>query len=138
MSTSKVTAAVDEVSVKTPGALIVAFKQSAGDKTAVSLASKLPEHYITQQNFYDNIPSIPAPSVVSLTSSQAQDYDYAYPGDVTSDTLEITAYQDVVSSRTGLDVQVPYPLYFELNASNNHILLVRSDIADIVKVIIKP
>lgn len=66
MSTGKVTQAVDEITAKTPGALIVAFKQNGGNADAVNISTLLPEHYITKQMFLDNTPDIIAPIALDV------------------------------------------------------------------------
>lgn len=70
MAAGKETKAIDEVTVKTPGALIVAFRQNAGNKTAVGMGSLLPEHYITKQMFVDNVPlTQPDPIIYHLPAA---------------------------------------------------------------------
>ncbi|MDB5288596.1 MAG: hypothetical protein JWR05_3545 [Mucilaginibacter sp.] len=71
MSTGKVTQAVDEITAKTPGVLIVAFKQNGGNATAVNISSLLPEHYITKQMFLDNLPQLSSSFRINFPVGQA-------------------------------------------------------------------
>lgn len=75
--------------------------------------------------------------VINLTSANPQVYDYTFPGDVSAAGLSIYAETVYADPDLGTNVWVPYDIVYKKVPTTNHIFLIRSDPADVVKVTIK-
>jgi hypothetical protein len=143
MATGKVTIAMDEVSVKTPGSLRIAFRQNAGNKIGVNIATLDPNDYITKQMFLDNTASpVPIPLSYSagtslpipLNSFQAL---YSPFGNYPSFKIVINSGanigQDITASATINQGTILPPTTVTINANDDGTGHLATDIVIIIK-----